>query len=436
MNIIYNAGIHAYALAARLAACRSPKVRAMLRGQAQAVAHVAEVRRRCAPGGFDLWFHAASLGEFEQARPLIEMYRRLQPQLKMLLTFFSPSGYEVRKNYDKVDCVAYLPFDKPALVTQFLDAAKPRKAIFVKYEFWGNYLSQLRQRGIPVYLIDAIFRPGQIFFRRGGGQFRDILRCYRHIFVQDEASKALLAKIGIDNVTVAGDTRFDRVTDVKNATVDLPAIQQWLGGGAEKPFVLIAGSSWQPDEQHYLPWLNAHSDVKAIIAPHEFDTERLHALMSQIKGKTQLWSQVMTAASGQKIMTAASGQKSDAGKYCAIDSATQVLIIDSFGLLSSLYRFGTVALVGGGFGAGIHNINEAAVYGIPVVFGPNHRKFKEAADLIACGGANEYTDSATLAAILDTYKNDPAALTAAGHSAAAYIAASLGATPAIYQAIN
>lgn len=409
MGVLYNTAISAYAAAARLAAARSEKVSRMLAGQRESVGRILAARARKALQGFDFWFHVASLGEFEQARPLIEQLKKERPQATILLTFFSPSGYEVRKDYPLVDCVAYLPFDKPANVRRFLDAAAPRRAVFVKYEFWINYITGLRERDIPVYLIDAIFRPGQRFFRPGGAAWRRLLGCYKHIFVQDKASKALLQSIGITDVTVAGDTRFDRVANVRSSAVSLPQIEAWL---SHNPFTLVVGSSWDPDEDRYIPWLNAHPEVRAIIAPHEFDDARLAAIRARLAAPSLLYSEVKATVA-------------------AIPADTQTLIIDSFGLLSSLYRFGSVAIIGGGFGAGIHNINEAAVYGIPVLFGPRHQKFKEATDLIACGAATEYTDAATLTAALDTYLADPAARAAAGHAAAAYITASLGATARI-----
>jgi 3-deoxy-D-manno-octulosonic-acid transferase len=410
MNPLYNFAITAYAFGARVAATRSKKVKTMLEGQRMSLEHVASCRKKCAPSGFDLWFHAASLGEFEQARPLIEKYRAERPELKILLTFFSPSGYEVRKNYKNVDCVAYLPFDKPALVTKFLDAAQPHCAIFVKYEFWGNYLQQLHERHIPTYIISAIFRRNQIFFKWTGGMFRKMLHCYNHLFVQDDDSRALLASIGVDNVTVAGDTRFDRVTDIMSNTFEIPAIANWT---ANSPFTLVVGSSWQPDEMRYSVWLNSHPDVKAIIAPHEFDAQRLQTLQQTLSGKSVLWSQVKDANS--------------------IPADAQTLIIDCFGLLSSLYRYGNAALIGGGFGAGIHNINEAAVYGIPVIFGPKHQKFKEAADLIACKGGFCYHADEDLARILDNWLANPDGdLKKSGEAAAKYIKENLGATQTIY----
>lgn len=411
MGTLYNTAINAYAAAARIAALRSDKVRRMLAGQKESVERIRAARAQKAPDGFELWFHVASLGEFEQARTLIEELKKTRPATTVLLTFFSPSGYEVRKDYPLADCVAYLPFDKPALVREFLDAAAPAKAVFVKYEFWINFITALHERAVPVFLIDAIFRPGQRFFRRGGAMWRRLLHCYQHIFVQDRPSKELLQSVGITRVTVAGDTRFDRVANVRSNAVSLPAIQTWL---KDKPFTLVVGSSWGPDEDRYIPWLNDHSGVRAIIAPHEFDDARLAALRSRFAAPAVLWSEV---------------------KDTEIPATAQVLIIDTFGLLSSLYRFGSVAIIGGGFGTGIHNINEAAVYGIPVIFGPKHQKFKEATDLIALGGATEYTDAASLAAVLDTYLTDPAAREAAGSAADAYIASSLGATSRILPAL-
>ncbi len=379
MNPLYNAGIALYRTAAHVAACRSDKVSRMLRGQASALDDIARVRQTRAAEGFDYWFHAASLGEFEQARPLIEAIRRRCPNASICLSFFSPSGYEVRKDYSKVDCVVYLPFDTPSRARTFVDAIAPRTAIFVKYEFWGNILQTLFRRNVPTLLISSIFRPGQIFFKPWGGQFRRILRCFSKIYVQDEDSQRLLRGIGLQNITVAGDTRFDRVTDIMAAAKPLPAVDRWL---ADSPFTLIVGSSWPQDEERYIPWLNANHPVRAIVAPHEFDNKRIARLAENFDGRVMLWSQL---ASDREI-----------------PADTQILIIDTFGLLSSLYRYGHAAIIGGGFGAGIHNINEAAVYGIPVIFGPNNGKFREAAGLIGAGGGFQYEDAASLKAILDS----------------------------------
>lgn len=409
MNPLYNAALHAYAAAARVAAARSPKVRDMLEGQRRTLDTLEAERKRVAPDGYDVWIHAASLGEFEQARPLIERLRRERPSLTILLTFFSPSGYKVRYNYDRVDTVAYLPFDTPGRVRRFLDAAAPRMAIFVKYEFWGNYLQQLHTRGVPTYIISAIFRPGQRFFRPGGGVFRRMLENFDRLYVQDERSRRLLAGAGIDRVTVAGDTRFDRVTDILAKARVVPVAEKFVAGA---PFTLIAGSSWQPDEDLYIPWLREHPEVKAIIAPHEFDDARIDALCAKLPGAVRL-------------------SRVDSPDKLRGDE--RALIVDCFGLLSSLYRYGSAAWVGGGFGVSIHNINEAAVYGIPVVFGPRHEKFKEASDLLQCGGAVCVTDKASARKALDRLLADTAAREEAGRAAALYIRRSVGATDIIYK---
>ncbi len=416
MNLLYNTGIYIYRFVARVAALRSDKISCMLAGQARALGDIAKVRAERCPDGFEYWFHAASLGEFEQARPLIEAIRRRKPSTTICLSFFSPSGYEVRKNYSQVDCVVYLPFDTPARARTFVDAINPRMTVFVKYEFWGNILSELSSRSVPTYLISSIFRPSQIFFKPWGGQFRKILRCFSHIFLQDEDSKLLLESIGVINTTVAGDTRFDRVTDIMAMAKPLPMVDKWL---ANSPFTLVVGSSWPEDERYYVSWINSNPEVRVIIAPHEFDETRIRKLVEQFNAPVKLWSELDN-----------SGIPSDA----------RVLIIDTFGLLSSMYRYGHVAIIGGGFGAGIHNINEAAVYGIPVIFGPNNRKFREAADLIACGGGFEYRDARSLALVLDNMSHIASGISLnsnldlrlrAGCAAGEYIKSKLGATSRI-----
>lgn len=412
MNPLYNAGIALYNAATAVASLRSSKIREMIRGRRHTLATLADERRRVAPDGYDLWIHAASLGEFEQGRPLIERVRREQPDARILLTFYSPSGYRVRHDYPRVDTVAYLPSDSPRDVRAFLDAAAPHMAIFVKYEFWGNCLEELHRRGVPTYIISSIFRPGQRFFKPGGKMWQRMLRTFRHIYVQDEASRRLLAQIGLDNVTVAGDTRFDRVTDTMRTTVDLPDIERFC---QKADMVFIAGSSWEPDEEIYIPWLRAHTGVRAIIAPHQFDEARLRRLVRRLGEGTCLMSEIKHTGH--------------------IPDDCRTIVVDSFGLLSSLYRYGHVAYIGGGFGTGIHNINEAAVYGMPVIFGPKHYKFKEAADLIACGGGYEYTDAQSLASILDRFTHDPQALRQAGEAAGSYIKKSLGSTDLIYSGI-
>lgn len=405
---------------ARLAALRNDKLRRMIDGHAETLDRLRHARATVAPDGFDLWVHAASLGEFEQARPVIEAYRKARPQAKVLLSFFSPSGYCVRHNYDGADCVVYLSFDTPRNVRQFLDAAQPKCAVFVKYEFWSNYLHEIAKRHIPLYLISAIFRSGQRFFKPWGAFSRDVLRTYTHIFVQDRESLDLLASVGITNVTVAGDTRFDRVAQVAEDSRPIPELARWLHGddGQGQPvFTLVVGSSWPQDEACYTPWLNEHPEVKAIVAPHEFDDKRLKTLVDSFTSKAVLWSQVLAKGRGTEPST--------------IPDDVQVVIIDCFGLLSRIYRYGDAAIIGGGLGTGIHNINEAAVYGIPVAFGPNNGKFREAAALIADNAAFEYHDRAECSTILTRWLTDPAGRRHQGTNAAAYIRTNRGATSLI-----
>lgn len=413
MNPLYNAGIHCLSIGARLASLKSDKIARMLKGQQVTAGTLAQKRAEVASGGFDIWFHVASLGEFEQARPMIERIRATQPDKKILLSFFSPSGYEVRHSYDKVDAVCYLPFDTPRRVKRFLADAAPKMAIFVKYEFWGNYLTTLKQAGIPVYIISAIFRQGQRFFKPWGSTFRKMLSCYEHIFVQDDASKKLLAGIGLDNVTAAGDTRFDRVSDIVAHAKDVDEVAAMTNQSA---FTLIAGSSWPADEELYIPWLHSHPDVKAVIAPHEFDRHRVEELAEHLgRDKTVILSELR-----------AKGETAPDARY---------IIIDCFGLLSSIYRYGDVAVIGGGFGNGIHNLNEAAVYDMPVIFGPNHHKFKEASDLLACGGGFCYDSADGFSTAIEPLYNTKKRLDKAGKAAGDYIRHSLGATDKIYNFI-
>ena len=413
MSLLYNAGIYLFKAAVGIASLRSAKIKEMRAGELLTLAQLSDCRRRVAPEGFDVWIHAASLGEFEQGRPLIERIKRENPKATILLTFFSPSGYRVRRDYKGVDAVYYLPLDTPGEVRRFLDAAAPHKIFFVKYEFWGNYLGELHRRGVPTYIISAIFRRRQRFFRFGGGVFRRMLRCFDRIYVQDENSRLLLESIGITNVTVAGDTRFDRVTDIRRNLPTLPeAVKRFA---AEGDFTLVAGSTWPPDEALIFPWMKRHEGARLIIAPHEFDDRRIADIIAALGCNAVRLSDIT------------------AGRPLPADC--RAIVVDCFGLLSALYSTGSAAYVGGGFGVGIHNINEAAVYGIPVAFGPNHSKFKEASDLIAAGGGFEIADSAAFEATMTRMLSDNAARAAAGKSAGDYIASHIGATDIIYNDI-
>ncbi len=356
MHILYNFGMRLMQAYVAVAAPFDAKLRARHRGGRETF----EALQRAGTTGY-VWFHAASLGEFEQARPMIERLRRNEPDRKILLTFFSPSGYEVRKNYDQVDLVCYLPFDTPANVRRFLDLAQPEKAIFVKYEFWANYLLELARRKVPTYIISSIFRPKQIFFKPYGAFFRRLLHCYTTLFVQNEASKSLLEKYGVTNVVVGDDTRFDRVADIANAAKDLPVAAAF----AEGHKVLVAGSTWEPDEELLTRYINANKDIcRMIIAPHVVSPQHIERLCTQLRCNFVLYSRTTPEEAAK----------------------ANCLVVDTIGVLSSLYRYGCVAYVGGGFGVGIHNTLEAAVWQMPVVFGPNYGKFREARDLIACGG--------------------------------------------------
>lgn len=415
MNPLYNTGIQLYRLGAKIASGRNQKAARMLVGQSETFARL---QASLEPGRRYIWMHVASLGEFEQGRPLLEMIRREHPELGIVLSFFSPSGYEVRKNYPGADVICYLPFDTPDNARRWVAAVNPQMAIFVKYEFWGNYLEQLYKNNVPTYLVSAIFRDSQSFFKWWGGTFRHMLRCYRRLFVQDNDSARRLASIGVTNVDVTGDTRFDRVTDIMRATHSIPAMEAIRAKGKK---IIVFGSSWEADEQLYADWLLANPDVCAVIAPHEFNDERLQKLASMFslkEGDTVMLSQLMKADNPEAAVE---------GVRC--------VIVDSFGQLSSLYRYGDIAYVGGGFGHSIHNINEAAVYGMPVVFGPRHKKFKEASDLIACGGGFTVSGKKDIEDTFNLLTGDPARLAAAGSAAGKYIADSIGATPAIYNTI-
>ena len=363
------------------------------------------LRSKIEPGRHYIWFHAASLGEFEQGRPLMERIRQEYPSYGILLTFFSPSGYEVRKNYEGADVICYLPFDKPQNVKKFLDLANPCMAFFIKYEFWKNYLDELHSRNIPVFSVSSIFRPQQAFFKWYGKDYAKVLRSFNHLFVQNDESRDLLKGIGIEEVTVAGDTRFDRVLQIRQQAKDLPLVEAFKQG----KLTFVAGSSWQPDEDLFIEYFNHHPEVKLIIAPHVIGEDHLQQIIGKLEGKVVRYTQ----ATLENVTDA----------HC--------LIIDCFGLLSSIYRYGEIAYIGGGFGAGIHNTVEAAVYGVPVIFGPNHQRFMEANDLIECGGAFSINDSNDLKALLNKLLSDKTFLQEAGNKAGTYVHSRAGATDII-----
>ncbi len=410
---MYSLGIYLYALLVRLvAALGHRKARAMVRGQRDTWRIL---REKIDPTARYVWFHAASLGEFEQGLPLIERIRREQPSRKILLTFFSPSGYEVRKDYKGADVVCYLPFDSPTAARRFIKWARPEMAFFIKYEFWRNYIDVLSKKSIPIYSVSSIFRPGQIFFRWYGRKYARCLRRITHFFVQNERSVELLRTIGVqDNVTIVGDTRFDRVIDIRNAAKPLPIVEQFTRAKEDSnaaPFVLVAGSSWQPDEDILLDYVNRHPDLRLVIAPHVVNDAHIQEIEQKLTTPALRYSQATLE---------------NVDDY-------RVLIIDGYGLLSSIYRYATVAYVGGGFGVGIHNVPEAAVYGIPVIIGPNHQRFAEAVALIANGGCKSIKNAEDFSVIMDDFLENPAHIAQAGSAAGDYIHQNAGATPVIYQ---
>ncbi|MDD2436174.1 MAG: glycosyltransferase N-terminal domain-containing protein [Massilibacteroides sp.] len=410
--MIYNLIIHLYALVVALIAPFHRKARLMRLGQWKTNSIL---RNNIDLKAKYIWFHASSLGEFEQGRPLIEKIKAEHPEYKILLTFFSPSGYEVRKNYEKADVICYLPFDTPYRVRKFLNLSNPAIAIFIKYEFWANYLTELKRRKTPVYIISAIFRSDQVFFRWYGASYRKVLCCFNHLFVQDENSRKLLSNYGVKNVTVVGDTRFDRVLDVQKKARVIEIVQQFVKDSeGEKSTILVAGSSWSQDEACFIPYFNEHPEMKLIIAPHEIHKEHLLNIAVLLKRPSLRLSE---ATSGESLKN------------------VDCLIIDSFGLLSSIYRYGDIAYIGGGFGAGIHNVLEAAVYGIPVVFGPKYHKFKEAKELLNRGGAFVITDQATLNKCFDELLSSFEQLQKAGMQAGKYVQENAGVTDKILKEI-
>ena len=406
--MIYNLIIYLYLLGVAIYSRFNEKVRKMWRGEREAFRIL---REKVDPNAKYVWFHAASLGEFEQGRPLMEQLRKDHPEYKILLTFFSPSGYEVRKNYEGADIITYLPLDTITNARRFLRTVRPVMAFFIKYEFWYNYLHILKHRNIPVYSVSSIFRPDQVFFKWYGRQYGKVLNCFTHFFVQNEVSKELLAKIGITNVDVVGDTRFDRVLQIKEAAKQLPVVEAFV---KDAPQVFVAGSSWPPDEEIFIKFFNTHKNWKLIIAPHVIGEDHLKQIEKLLEGRKVIR---YTEATEENVQNA------------------EVLIINCFGLLSSIYHYGQVAYVGGGFGVGIHNLLEAAVWDVPVFFGPNNQKFQEAQGLKTCGGfeINNYEEFASQ---MDKFAADADYLHEQGYKAGHFVKGQSGATGKVLSAVS
>ena len=402
--MIYNLIIYLYQFGVVIYSLFNEKVRKMWRGERDAFR---VLREKVDPEAKYVWFHAASLGEFEQGRPLMEQLRKDHPDYKILLTFFSPSGYEVRKNYEGADIICYLPLDTITNARRFLRTIRPEMAFFIKYEFWYNYLHILKHRNVPVYSVSSIFRPDQVFFKWYGRQYGRVLNCFTHFFVQNEISKELLAKIGITNVSIVGDTRFDRVLQIKEAAKQLPIVEAFK----QDAKVFVAGSSWLPDEEIFIKYFNTRRDWKLIIAPHVIGEDHLK--------------QIERLLEGRKVVRYS--EFSENSVYSERLKDAEVLIIDCFGLLSSIYHYGDVAYVGGGFGVGIHNLLEAAVWDVPVFFGPNNERFQEAQALKQSGGF-EISCYEDFEQQMNRFIDDETYLKAQGQMAGQYVKGKAGAT--------
>lgn len=406
MAFLYNIGIGAYSLGIRFLAPFNEKAALLKQGRREAWRKAAGIVR----GSERLvWFHAASLGEFEQGRPVMEKLKEAEPETKILLTFFSPSGYEIRKDYAGADYILYLPADTKRNAIRLLDTFRPDAAVFIKYEFWYHYLHELYKREIPTYLISAIFRPKQPFFASWGKLHRRMLGFFKRLYVQDESSVRLLEGIGITQVCRAGDTRFDRVKQIADAAREVEKAKVFCNGSP----VVVCGSTWPPDEEILLEYINAYTGAcKWIIAPHEISESHIRNILEKCQKKTARYSE----------------KTENLASY-------EVLIIDCIGLLSAIYRYGKVAYIGGGFGVGIHNTLEAAVYGIPVIFGTHYQKFNEAVTLIRKGGAFSIQNGTELKELLDSLLQNPAIAKTAGEKASGYVASQLGATDCIMKAL-
>lgn len=419
--MIYNIVIYFVLWGIAIASLFNEKVRKMWRGEREAFKIL---KQKVDPNAKYIWFHAASLGEFEQGRPLMERIRKDYPQYKILLTFYSPSGYEVRKNYEGADIICYMPVDTRLNAIRFLRLVRPVMAFFIKYEFWSNFLHILKHRNIPTYSVSSIFREDQVFFKWYGRSYAGVLKCFTRFFVQNEESKRLLEGIGITAVDVVGDTRFDRVLQIKEAAKQLPICEAFRTGvassqSADVPHhdfkVFVAGSSWPPDENIFIPFFNEHKDWRLLIAPHVIAEEHLKLILSLIKGK--------------KVVRYTQTTPEEAAE-------ADVLIIDCFGLLSSMYNYGDVAYIGGGFGVGIHNTLEAAVWNMPVIFGPNNKKFQEAQGLLKSDGGFEINTNEDFSGLMSSLMNDEAFLKQAGDKAGAFVTHLAGATDKVLASVK
>lgn len=403
--LLYRLSLWIFAMGAKVAALFNPKARLFVQGRKDIFKTIAQGYVPH-PSAKRIWFHCASLGEFEQGRPIIEEIKTAFPECAIILTFYSPSGYEVRKNYALADFISYLPLDSQRNAHSFLDIVKPDLAFFIKYEFWHYYLTEMKRRNIPAISASAIFRPDQVFFKPYGTFYRQMLLCFDHIFVQNQISKELLKQTGVTHVSISGDTRFDRVAALAQQRKNIPLAAKFQNGQS----TMVIGSSWPEDMKVLMPFINQNTyKLKYIIAPHEISEENIEAIISVTSLKCIRYSQA---------------------KLSEVDTY-DILIIDNIGLLSSLYVYGDYAYIGGGFGRGLHNILEAATFGTPILFGnKNYDKFQEAKDLIALGGAFAIKDQDELRKTFQKLSSLPDR-TNAGQTNQAYVESNTGATDKI-----
>jgi len=404
MNALYNISILFYSILIRLVAPFNIKANQISKGRKQTFVDLQAKIKHNRP---IVWVHCASLGEFEQGRPIIEAIHKQHPRYQILLTFFSPSGYEIRKNYDVADYICYLPADTKKNAEKLIELVRPEIVFFVKYEFWFYYIHELKKRNIPLYLVSAIFRENQLFFKNSpwGKWYRKMLFSFEQFFVQDDQSVKLLHGVGIKNVTKAGDTRFDRVAEIARNGKNIPLVEKLKGNS----LLVVAGSTWKPDEELLVQYIHSHPETKFIIAPHETKKANIERLISLLKTPVICY----TEATEESVMN------------------KQVLIVDTIGILSSIYKYADLSYIGGGFGVGIHNTLEAAIFGMPIVFGPNYLKFKEATTMVDLCIAFPVNDSSSLNTILDHLLSDNEKRNSIAGQCAHFTNQNLGATQII-----
>ncbi len=408
MNAFYRLSIALFSLLIRLASPFNLKARQIHAGRRRVFPELKTKIKHDRP---IIWIHCASLGEFEQGRPVIEAIKRQHPEYQIFLTFFSPSGYEIRKNYELADYIFYLPADTRQNARKLIELVRPELVFFVKYEFWFHYISELKQRNIPLYLVSAIFRENQLFFKKSpwGKWYRQMLFGFRHFFVQDEQSVQLLRQIGIGQVTRAGDTRFDRVAEIARNGKLLPLVEKFKGSSQ----LVVAGSTWKPDEELLAEYIHTYPEVKFIIAPHETKRSNVDRLINLLKTPVICY----TEATEDSVMN------------------KQVLIVDTIGLLSTIYRYADLAYIGGGFGVGIHNTLEAAIFGMPILFGPNYLKFREATNMAKLGVAFPISDYSSLKSSLNDLLPDTEKRELISKKCIEFTRQNLGATQIIFNKV-